>query len=255
MKNYIEEVDENFSRFYNALPDGINSAIAGLAEYNEKFKISYRRLVSLQAWRGELIEKIASEGAESFFKEAQNDAIMSHSLARQGAWRVALMSLRSCIENSLYGLYYFEHPVELSQWQVGKFRIGFTEVVNYLGKHPNFEEIGEQDSGIEAIKSEYSTLSKAVHGSSNSFRVTKNGSIEGLNVISIADLGAWSTRERNALIALNTIFLTMFKYNLQGASNSNLRKAVSLVIPEKNHKLIKEKLNINLRTLPKPNPV
>lgn len=252
MQNYLNEVDGNFARFYATLSTEIANTIKGLAGQEQKFKESYRRLVSLQAWRGELIEDLASPGAEAFFKEAQNDALMSHSLARQGAWRVALMSLRSCIENILYGLYYIDHPVELIQWQNGGFKLGFTDAISYLAKHPHFEGISEQNSGIDTIKSEYSTLSKAVHGSAHAFRVTKEGEIQGLNVVSIPDLGAWGTRERLTLIGLNTILLVMFREHLQGAAKVNLRKAISLTIPEQKHDAIKDMFNVRLRSVPQP---
>jgi hypothetical protein len=252
MQNYLDEVDGNFARFYASLLGEIGNTINGLAAQEQQFKESYRRLVSLQAWRGELIEKIVPPAAEAFFKEAQNDGLMSHSLARQGAWRVALMSLRSCIENTLYGLYYMDHPVELAQWQSGGFKLGFTDSINYLTKHPRFEGIGEQNSGIDIIKAEYATLSKAVHGSAHSFRVTKTGEIHGLNVVSLPELGAWRTRERQTLIALNSILLVMFREHLQGAANANLRKAISLTIPEQKHDAIKELFKVRLRSVPKP---
>lgn len=252
MQNYLTEVDGNFVRFYAALPGEISATLDGLAAQEQKFRDSYRRLVSLQAWRGELIEKIVPPAAEAFFKEAQNDGLMSHSLARQGAWRVALMSLRSCIENTLYGLYYMDHPVELVQWQSGGFKLGFTEAISYLAKHPNFDGLSEQNSGIDTIKAEYATLSKAVHGSAQSFRVTKTGEIQGLNIVSLPELGAWGTRERFTLTALNTILLVMFREHLQGAANVNLRKAISLTIPEQKHDAIKDQFKVRLRSVPKP---
>lgn len=250
MHNYLEEVDGNFERFYGSIPKEIETTFLGLSAQKDKFRDSYRRLVSLQAWRGELIENIVSADAELFFKEAQNDAIMSHSLARQGAWRVALMSLRSCIENILYGIYYKDHPIELLQWKNSNFRIGFTETIGYLSKHPALEGLTEQDCALDVIKTEYSTLSKAVHASTNSFRVTKTGEIEGLNIVSLPDLGAWATRERVTLIALNYLLITVFREHLLGAANLNLRKSISLVIPEKKHPTIKEIFKVNLRPLP-----
>lgn len=250
MLDFRDEVDGNFLHFYESLPTEIDKTIKGLAAFEEKFQASYRRLISLQAWRSELLEKISPHGAEAFFKEAQNDALMSHSLARQGAWRVALMSLRSCIENALYGLYYMDHPVELVQWGKGSFKLGFSETITYLTKHPALENVGDADSGIERLKAEYAILSKAVHGSAQSFRVTKSGEIQGLNIVSLVDLGSWETRERFTLAALNKLFLVMFKGHLQGAANTNLRKAVSLAVPEKKHAFIREKFNIRLYPIP-----
>jgi hypothetical protein len=252
MQNYLDEVDGNFDKFFGTLNKDIDAAILGIDPQKAYFKESYRRLVSLQAWRGELIEKLVPAGADAFFKEAQNDALMSHSLARQGAWRVALMCLRSCIENTLYGLYYKDHPVELIQWQVGGFKLGVSETLTYLSKHPAFVEVSEQESGIDTIRSEYATLSKAVHGSAHAFRVTKDGVILGLNVVSLPELGKWAAREKLTLIGLNNVLLVMFGGSLQGAAHSNLRKAISLSIPQQKHDRIKEKLGVRLRALPQP---
>lgn len=252
MQTYIDEVDANFQRFFGSLPVGINATVDSLAQQEQTYRDSYRRLVSLQAWRSELIEKIVASGAEAFFKEAQNDALMSHSLARQGAWRVALMCLRSCIENTLYGIFYMDHPIELSQWHNNAHRLGFTEAIGYLAKHPSFSGISEQDSGLDAIKGEYATLSKAVHGSGQSFRVTKTGEIEGLNVDSIPELNQWASRERSTLVGLNTALLTVFKEHLAGATNTSLRKALSLVIPQPKHEKIQLVMAVKLRPVPHP---
>lgn len=227
----------------------MNFAIEGLSDRGELYKESYRRIVSLQAWRSELLEKIIQGDADDFFKEAQNDALMSHSLARQGAWRVALMCLRSCIENTLFGIYYSEHPVELKQWSTGAHRLGFTEAVTYLSKHPMLLKISEQISGIELIKSEYATLSRAVHGSSKNFRVTKSGEIEGLNVVDVTELSKWATREKNTLIGINFIMLALFRDNIAGAANINLRKAISVVIPENKHNQVKSEFLVQLRSI------
>jgi hypothetical protein len=250
MQAFIEEVDANFTRFDGSLAGGITDALTELAPHVNKFRDSYRRLVSLQAWRGELIQNIASPASEEFFKEAQNDALMSHHLARQGAWRVALMCLRSCIENTLIGIYYMEHPVELAQWHLNSHRLGFAEATSYLAKHPNFIHYSEQESGLQLIKNEYATLSQAVHGSSKKFRVTKTGLIEGLNVASVAELNQWASREHQTLLGLNSCLITMFKDHLAGAAQTNLRKALGLAIPPHLHAAISTRFNVRLRTAP-----
>jgi hypothetical protein len=249
MNNYIDEVDNNFDSFFSSTPEDVAAVTQQLNSKKDRFKESYRRLVSLQAWRSEVFDNNVDPKAEEFFKEAQNDALMSHSLARQGAWRVALMSLRSCIENILFGLYYCDHLVELQQWENGGHKLGFTEVTSYLNRHPKFHENSEQQTGIEGIKTEYATLSKAVHGSSKLFRMTKNGAIEGLNIYSNPDLGAWLSREKNTLNFLNRILIVFFQDNLQGAANINLRKAISLAVPESKHNEISEKYGVKLRRL------
>jgi hypothetical protein len=250
MEAFISEIDQNFEVFFEEIEVNINSVITGQksAPYKAKFKQSYRRLVSYQAWISEILEKIACTESISFFKEAQNDALASHALARQGAWRVSLMSLRSCIENTVFGIYYLEHPVELKLWTLGKHKLGFTESVNYLTKHPAFIDLADSSiNGIDALKNEYATLSKAVHGSSKLFRMTKSGSIEGLNIQSNIDFGAWQSREQSVISAINLLLLTFFRDDLSGAANSNLRKAVSISISVTKYSKIKEHYKVNLK--------
>ncbi|MDR7020129.1 hypothetical protein [Aeromonas salmonicida] len=246
MDALIKEIDFNFESFFNETETNINNTLINYDTQKEDFRFSYRRLVSYQAWICEVIEKNACEESLLFFKEAQNDVIMSHALARQGAWRVSLMSLRSCVENTIFGLYYLQHPVELQLWVKGKHKLGFTETINYLSNHPNFEGVDSSISGIEAVKKEYATLSKAVHGSSKLFRMTKTGKIEGLNIVSPPDFGGWVTREAAVLNALNLTFLCFYKDDLTGMANLNLRKTISLAINKNNFPKIKEKLKVNL---------
>lgn len=247
MKNYIEEVENNFESFFTSTPNDVIGVTEQLNVNKNQFKASYRRLVSLQAWRSELFEQTIDPKAEEFFKEAQNDALMSHSLARQGAWRVSLMSLRSCIENTLFGLYYCDHLVELEQWDNGDHKLGFTEIINYLNRHQNFTGFSEQKTGLDGIKAEYSTLSKAVHGSTRQFRMTRSGAIEGLNVYSESDLGAWLAREKSTLMFLNKILIVFFRKKIEGALKVNLRKAISLAVPIAKHSEILECYGVKLR--------
>lgn len=249
MQSYVEEVDANFQRFFDGFSAGIGGVVDELGSKSDKFKLSYRRLVSLNAWRSELIESTVRPDVEQFFREAHNDALMSHCLARQGAWRVALMSLRSCIENTLFGLYYIDHPIELRKWDVGQHKLGFTEAIDYLSKHPDFSSFEESDVGVDVLRQEYATLSKAVHGSAHSFRMTKSGEAVGLNVSSFPELGSWESREKKVLYGINLVLLVFFRPMLQGASNVPLRKAISLVINNVTKQAaIKAKFDVALRS-------
>ncbi|HEW9976968.1 TPA: hypothetical protein VGT13_003970 [Shewanella algae] len=246
MDALVKEIDANFDSFFDEVQVNLEQVIKSNNSEKEQFKLSYRRLVSYQAWMSEVLEKIACDESLSFFKEAQNDALMSHALARQGAWRVALMSLRSCIENTVFGLYYLQHPVELELWVEGKHKLGFTETINYLLKHPKIVSTDASINGVELLKAEYSTLSKAVHGSSKLFRMTKTGKIEGLNIVSPVDFGGWKKREFAVLNSLNLVLLSFFREELVGAANVNLRKAISIAINPSKFDLIKEKYKVNL---------
>src|SRR5688572_28841732 len=102
MDNLKKEVSSNFEKFSSGWPLELEKVAKELRSESGKFAMSYSRLVSLQAWRNEVIAKTASEESLGFFAEAQNDALVSHVFASMGAWRSALKSLRSCIENVCY---------------------------------------------------------------------------------------------------------------------------------------------------------
>lgn len=248
MNDYIEEVDNNFDEFFENVKASSLAGFDYLDNYKDCFKRSNRILVSLQAWNSELISHESSK-AKFFFLEAQNDVLMSHALARQGAWRVALMSLRSSIENVLFGLFYLDHSVELQLWELGKHKLGFTEVKNYLKVHPAFINISDNVNGLANLGKEYATLSKAVHGSSTLFRVTRNGQVEGLNILSKEDLNKWKSRETETIKLLNMVMLTFFKEKLNGAALPNLRKAISLAIPQSLFGDIRTTLKVRLTSV------
>ncbi|GGX41049.1 hypothetical protein [Saccharospirillum salsuginis] len=246
MSGYLEEIDYNFDIFFDKLLIDINDSMKESEKSKEVFSESFKRIISIQAWRTEIVEQNSPDGACQFFKEAQNDALISHSLARQGAWRPSLMSLRSCIENTLLTLYYIDHPVEFNQWSKGKHRLGFSDLVKYLAAHPNFEGTKETENGLSELKREYETLSKAVHGSTKSFRMTKGGTISGLNSFTEQELGAWNTRERITICALNLILLFFFRNLLQGAAKRNLRKSIGLTTNTKKSENIKSLTGVKI---------
>src|SRR5204862_7086402 len=140
--------------------------IAALDAHRDAFLSSYSRIASMNAWRSDMLETIVSASSLEFFAEALNDVLISHVFARFGSWRSALMSLRSCIENTCYCLYYKDHPVELRLWESGKHRPPFAEIHGYLASHPDIEPLGSSPvTGLANLKSEYGTLSRAVHAS------------------------------------------------------------------------------------------
>ena len=246
MTTFETEVEANFELYFSKLPNDVSSAIDSLNSEKSKYFESYKRLISLQAWNSSIMGNDAQPAALCFYSEAQNDALASHSLARQGAWRVALMSLRSSIENLLFCLYYIDHPVELRLWDEGKHKLGFTEIINYLSKHPSFSSVDENFSGLATLKGEYGLLSKAVHASAKSFRMTKDGTIEGLNTVSISDLGAWQTRERETIKGLNMVLIVYFQSKIAGAAHPNLRQAISYAVPTTMFPQIQSEFGVSL---------
>jgi hypothetical protein len=246
MSSILQEIDINFDKFSQNWKFDLEKTRLTLESENETFKKSYRRIVSLNSWRYLILERKISKESLSFFIEAQNDALVSHTLAQFGSWRSALKALRSCIENTIATLYYKDHPIELQLWHLGKHRLGFTESIKYLKEHPMFLNLSDSKTGIESIIKEYGTLSRAVHGSALSFRMTADTSVVKLWSSESGQLGSWRTREQHTLSALNLILLTMYRDELGGAKLPNLRQAISLVIPASKYTLIKDNLGVTL---------
>lgn len=230
-----QELYENFKVFQDKLKGQFLDSYSILESHEDEYSSSYVRLSSLEAWRAFVLEQVVSPGSLVFFLEAQNDALLSHTFARIGAWRSALQSLRCAIENVLFCLYYKDHSVELELWNLGKHKIPISDFVNYLEKHPNFNSIDPEISGISLLKKEYSTLSKAVHGSSINFRMTHSNSFPALMIPDDSKLNQWLARENRAIQVINQILITTYAKNLQGAKVRNLRKSISFAVPEGMH--------------------
>ncbi|MBD8118574.1 hypothetical protein IFR07_16920 [Pantoea agglomerans] len=246
MENFIKEVNENFERAFSQITTESTRVITELNAQKIKFRDSYFRMVSINAWREVIINNVASEVCASFFREANNDLYSSHILARHGSWRVSLMALRSFIENTMFGLYYLDHPVELRLWQAGEHKLGFSETLKYLQSHPDFNSNNIICNSLSELKSEYALLSKAVHGSSESFRMSVDGKVHGLSSTDRAKLGGWLTREIAVLNAINILFICFFKCHVCGALNAGLRKSISLAVRDGNYDEVRATFNVRL---------
>jgi len=193
-----------------------------------------------------VIYELLTEDSEAFFFEAQNDFLTSHCLARCGSFRQSLKALRSGLENVYFALYYMDHPVELRKWEIGRHKLGFTELHNYFENHPAVTAVDIALAGLETLKAEYSTLSKAVHGSAKAFRMTRNLSDIRLWGYDAPSVGKWATREKTVIFNLNLLLAVLFRDRLQGAENRNLRETLGLVIPKSLHATIKTKLGVTI---------
>lgn len=247
MKTLLEEIEVNFSNFSEGLEGKVSDAFAGLKSQRKIYQGSYERISSLESWRAYMFEITIHGSSLDFFLEAQNDALLSHTFARIGSWRAALQSLRSMIENLLFCLYYKDHPVEFQLWVTGKHQLPISDHIAYLLKHPRFFAVDENISGIALLKKEYPILSKAVHASSKSFRMTKTSeTFPVLMYPEASELNKWVSRERSAIQIVNQILLTFFREELMGAKQRNLRKSISLSIPKALVPEIREKLGVRL---------
>ncbi|MBW1795347.1 MAG: hypothetical protein JRJ38_13115 [Deltaproteobacteria bacterium] len=255
MKSLKEELSRNFRSFGNELKGKYVETFTTLETNEGKYLESYERLSTLEAWRAYLLEYCISGSSLNFFLEAQNDALLAHTFARIGSWRTALQSLRSLIENTLFCLYYKDHPVELNLWENGKHQQSVSDYIAYIAKHPRFYSVNANITGVALLKKEYSTLSKAVHGSSRSFRMTKKeDDFPALMIPDITKLNQWLTREAKAIQIVNQVLITMFSEHLQAAKLRNLRKSVSFAIPTNLYTQIRDQFGIRLFKIPPENP-
>jgi hypothetical protein len=245
MSLILKEIEANFKAFDADWRSEMSKTATELAKDNATYLRSYRRIVSLQAWRAHLESRV-SEGSLAFFLEAQNDALTSHVFAALGSWRSALKALRSCIENVCFCLYYKDHPVELTLWLAGEHKPTFNELFNYFEHHPRRIKAASIDA-MPLIRSEYPTLSLAVHASAKAFRMTED--IKSTLLWSDAQdrKGKWQTRERDVIMALNLLLLALFRDDLSGAAAAGLREAVSLAIPASKYPDIKTHMKVFLR--------
>lgn len=241
-----DEVTSNFAAFEMQWPNDLSAAKADLSPSIEKFEQSYIRISSIQAWRVSVILGGVCEGAEAFFFEAQNDFLTSHCLARCGSFRQALKALRSGIENLYFSLFYMDHSVELIKWEQGRHKLGFTELCAYFESHPNIVGYPAAVACIDVIKAEYSTLSKAVHGSAKMFRMTQNLTEIRLWGNDLAAVGKWATREKSVITHFNILLLHLFCSSVQGTQNRNLREAVGLVVPKSHWATLKGSIKVTL---------
>jgi len=249
MQNLKDEIKVRFEKFTSTWQPELQAVINQLAGSEPAFFESYLRIVSLNVWRTDLLSQIISPGSLAFFLEGQNDALVSHVFARMGAWRSALKSLRGLLENVVFGLYFKDHPVELMLWNQGKFKPGFSSTIGYLKGHPALGGISPAITGLDVFVREYATLSKAVHGSVP-FQMTAGTGSTSLSTSSVQSLGKWRTHEKQALLASNLVLLTVFRDELQGAKQPQLRKAISFAVPNATHPAVKAELGIVLSPAP-----
>ena len=225
------EIANNCRAFDAQAVSALAAARTALAPAKAHFESSYARIASIQAWRTSVIQEVSCEDAQAFFFEAQNDFLVSHCLARHGSFRQALKALRSAIENVYFSLYYKDHPVELENWLRGQHKLGFTELTAYFEKHPALARGFPGKVPLAVLGTEYSTLSKAVHGSAKAFRMTQNLSDVQLWIGDVTSVGKWASREKAVVSAVNLILLQMFRDKLTGTKLRGLREVLGLVIP------------------------
>jgi len=242
---FLKETEANFLKFSKEWED---SALRNknTLHKEEQYLQSYRRMAALQSLKIDILQPSLSVESMAFINEAHNDALFSHVAASMGAWRSSLQSLRSCLENCLCGLYYNDHPVELRRWEIGSFRIGFTDLLNYFEEHPDISFLKPPINPVPTLRAEYAELSKAVHGSRKNFRMTDSISKSLLWDVKKDRCGKWATREKKSLGALSILVIILYKKDLEGAKKSSTRMALSMLFDETLKRKIKSDIGVSI---------
>lgn len=229
-----QEIDNNFQRYRQRWPRQQTAALTALNGERSVFVSSYRRLTSLQAWRTNVIDTINPNVCASFFLEAQNDAMYSHILAQMGVWRLALQSLRSCLENCCLYLYYKDHLVEFQQWEGGAHRLSFRDLKKYFRSHPLLVDTPNRINGIDQLSAQFDVLSKAVHGSALDLRMTAGDKFPNLWDTTKSNLTRWATNEQKTIETINLLLVAFYREMISGVMHPQLRDVVGYsIVPSK----------------------
>lgn len=206
---------------------------------------NYRFLAGYNALRENLLGPPDLGGARDFFLEAQNDGLTSLILAELGVWRASLQALRSLIENTLNGLYFIDHPVELLRWENGTYKTTFSDLQKYFSSHPVLQGQSPSLDGNTLLTAEYATLSKAVHGSARTMRMSADGAVNLANS-ELARLSSWNTRFTKSLRGALLLIVALNASKLTGGQNLGTRATLFLCLTGSQKTALKTKLKITL---------
>ena len=143
-----------------------------------------------------------------------------------GAWRLALQSLRCCLENICLFLYYKDHPVELALWERDAHRLAFRDIKQYFGKHPSLVDAPKNINGVDLLSTQFDVLSKAVHGAAVDVKMTTAAAFPNLWDTDPSRLKNWEDNERRTIEAANLLLIALFGSNIVGTKNPGLREVV-----------------------------
>lgn len=245
MVSISAELTGNYEAFSGKLPKTLEENVASLRG-DPKLVESYARVAVLNAVKADLVDNHFPFGAAQFFFEAHNDALLSHVNASFGSWRPALQSMRSFMENTLAAVYYRDHPIEFEKWELGDFKISPRELREYAIEHPKVAKVAKEIDLKVLLDDEYSTLSKAVHGSNSLFRMTSSDGKTNIASASKPDLGKWSARERATVDICGVVLVSVLHDHLEGAKLHSLRKLLGIALKKNSRNALKKHLKVNI---------
>lgn len=211
-----QEILKNCNEYHSKLQlDILNSYSTNIS--NPHTIESYKRVIALGALSVGVKDSCSAESYQ-FFTEAQNDILCSHLLVTIGSFRAALISLRNAIENTLFFIYYKDHHVEHQLWLSGKHRLKFSHLFEYLEDHPAHTS-PKMKEVCTKLRDEYSTLSKAVHGSATHFRMTNTKDFPNIVGVDKVSFSKWNSR---SIAVFTSIVITIFAHFADSFSGARL---------------------------------
>jgi len=169
--------------------------------------------------------------------------------AGDGVWRSSLQSLRSFVENATGALFYQEHSVEAKMFALGSHRLSWTETKAYFDAYPREAKLSLDRMMIDSLGREYAELSRAVHGSSESYRMTASQAFPKLCSSDTSLVGKWSARANACARAIHLLYCRQLAADLVGARLPALREDVGRVLSDKDRATVLAELAV---VLPEP---
>jgi len=228
-----------------ATTDGELAAAATAVRADRRLEVLYHHGVAVESWRRHLLGSALKDGL-AFWQEAHNDFLLALMHGGNGVWRSSLQSLRSFLENATGAIYFSEHPVEARRFDGGTFRLTWTETREYLKSYPYASPAAFRQRLLAGLTNEYRELSIAVHGSSESFRMTAGRRFPALVSADPTRIGAWRTRTIRCARAVHLLLLQHFASHLQGARLPALRDDISRILTNSERRTIRQALSIVL---------
>lgn len=234
----------SLSQFWNASDNALATA-SSVIRADTRLSRVYLHALAFESWRQHVLETKLGPGLP-FWYEAQNDYLLALTHGGRGVWRSALQSLRSFVENAAGAIYYSEHPVEARRFAAQDFRLTWTETKEYLKSYPYSTPSAFRDSLWQVLGEEYGELSRAVHGSTDSFRMTAGQQYPSICSSSPQLVGAWATRMLAAARAVNLVLLQHYASDLEGARLPALREDVSKAVTSRDRTTVRQAVGIVL---------
>lgn len=102
--------------------------------------------------------------AYEFTVELASEAMQFLPHCLDGYTRTPLLLARCVIENALRHIYFLDHPVELARFMANEYSVSPSELLTYIGEHPDFRDAQTQFDGRADLSSSYGELSEHIHG-------------------------------------------------------------------------------------------